>query len=831
MKSIQLNHQIIPMQKTLISTLLILTSIVSFSQIKGNITDTKNQPLPFVNVFIENTYKGTTTNDSGYYELGVNDKKSYNLVFQYLGYKTVKKTVNVTEFPFTIDITLEEENVSLDEVVINSEENPANIILRKTIAKRKENLEKIRDYKANFYSRGLMKIKDAPEKFLGQEVEIDGLDSTRSGIIYLSETISKLKFLRPDRLKENITASKVSGDSNGFSFNNAQDVDFNLYNNTISLGNEIISPIANNAFTYYRYKLDGIFYDDRSNLINKIKVIPKRENDPVFSGYIYIIEDKWNLYGIELDITGKQAKIPVADIITLKQNFSYSETNDIWALISQSIDFTYGIFGIKGDGRFTAVYSNYEFNTDLSKKDFGRELVAFEKEANKKDSLFWNKIRPVPLTSEEVTDYIKKDSIRILKESKPYLDSVDKAQNRFKLGNLLGYSYQNSFKNYRFGYNIPLNGIQFNTVQGFTTKADIFFRKRYDDFRRSFNANASLQYGFSDKRLRATGFLSYKFNNVSRAFLSLAGGVTVNQFNALQPIRPFVNTISTLFFEDNYAKFYERQFIQLGFSEELFNGFRLNSSLSFEKRKALFNTTNQTFINDDNDFYTSNNPLNETAFGIAPFVNHNIAKLNISARINFAQNYLSYPDSKFNIGNDKYPTLVLGYEKGFSSTNSDYNFDQIKARVSQSFTISDKGRFNYNIRAGQFFNADDIAFVDYKHFNGNQTHVSTAGNYTNVFNDLNYYTASTNDNYLEAHVEHDFNGYILGKIPLLNKLNFNLVVGAHNLATADNKPYQEFTIGLDNIGWGKWRFLRFDYIRSYQNGYQGDALVFGLKFF
>ena len=516
---------------------------------------------------------------------------------------------------------------------------------------------------------------------------------------------------------------------------------------------------------------------------------------------------------------------------TLKQNFSYSETNDIWALISQSIDFTYGIFGIKGDGRFTAVYSNYEFNTDLSKKDFGRELVAFEKEANKKDSLFWNKIRPVPLTSEEVTDYIKKDSIRILKESKPYLDSVDKAQNRFKLGNLLGYSYQNSFKNYRFGYDIPLNGIQFNTVQGFTTKADIFFRKRYDDFRRSFNANASLQYGFSDKRLRATGFLSYKFNNVSRAFLSLAGGVTVNQFNALQPIRPFVNTISTLFFEDNYAKFYERQFIQLGFSEELFNGFRLNSSLSFEKRKALFNTTNQTFINDDNDFYTSNNPLNETAFGIAPFVNHNIAKLNITARINFAQNYLSYPDSKFNIGNDKYPTLVLGYEKGFSSSNSNYNFDQIKARVSQSFTISDKGRFNYNIRAGQFFNADDIAFVDYKHFNGNQTHVSTAGNYTNVFNDLNYYTASTNDNYLEAHVEHDFNGYILGKIPLLNKLNFNLVVGAHNLATADNKPYQEFTIGLDNIGWGKWRFLRFDYIRSYQNGYQGDALVFGLKFF
>ena len=121
--------------------------------------------------------------------------------------------------------------------------------------------------------------------------------------------------------------------------------------------------------------------------------------------------------------------------------------------------------------------------------------------------------------------------------------------------------------------------------------------------------------------------------------------------------------------------------------------------------------------------------------------------------------------------------------------------------------------------------------MDYQHFNGNQLAVSQRGNYTNVFNNLGYYDLSTNDSYLEMHAEHDFNGFILGKIPGLNKLNFNLIVGAHNLATPDNKPYQEFTIGIDNIGWGKWRFLRFDYIRSYQGGFQGDAILFGLKFF
>ncbi|MCT4629968.1 DUF5686 and carboxypeptidase regulatory-like domain-containing protein [Winogradskyella sp.] len=821
------------MNRILLNLFFFTLSTLASAQITGTITNKKGEPLPFVNILIENTYKGTTSNDDGYYELSISKPKTYTIIYTYLGFKTVKKKVTIDKFPFNIDITLEEESVSLNEVVLETEENPANAIIRQTIAKRKENLEKINSFKADFYSRGLIRIKDAPKKIFGQEVGdfYGGLDSTRSGIIYLSETISKIQYLRPKKLKEKITASKVSGDDNGFSFNSALDVNYNLYNNTIEFGNEIVSPIANNAFSYYRYNLEGIFYDERGNLINKINVIPKRKNDPVFSGTIYIVENHWAIYATELDITGVQARIPAVDVISLQQSFSYSENDNIWAIISQSIDFKYKFLSIKGDGRFTAVYSNYEFNTGLTKDDFGRELIAFEDKANKKDSLYWNTIRPVPLTIEERKDYIKKDSIQIVRESKPYLDSIDRVNNKFKLGNILSYSYRNSHKNYSFGYGFPLDGIQFNTIQGYTAKANLFYTKSFDEFKRYFSANANFQYGFSDERLRATGSLTYKFNNTNRRILSLFGGVRTEQYNPSNPITPFINSISTLFFEDNYIKLYDRSFIQLNYSEELFNGFRLYSNLSYERRKALFNTTDQVFINEDNDVYTSNNPLDETAYDVAPFETHNILKANITAQINFGQEYLSYPDSKFNIGNDAYPTLVLSYEKGFGATNSDYNFDQIKARLYQSFNIADKGRFRYNLRAGKFFNADDIAFMDYQHFNGNQTHVSTQGNYTNVFNNLPYYAGSTNDAYLEAHAEHDFNGFILGKIPLLNKLNFNLVLGAHLLSTPDFKPYQEYSIGVDNIGWGKWRFLRVDYVRSYQSGFQSDAILFGLKFF
>jgi hypothetical protein len=749
-----------------------------------------------------------------------------------LGFKTEKRNITIAKFPFIIDIVMDEEQFILDEVVLNANENPANRIIRAAIANRKAMLDKIAAYSANFYSRGLIRIKNAPEKILGQDLGDlgGGLDSTRSGIIYLSETISEIAFKHPDQLNEKITASKISGDDNGFSFNTASDVDFNFYNNTIELGNQIVSPIADYAFNYYRYTLEGVFYDDKGHLINKIKVIPKRVNDRIFAGTIYIVEDQWTIYALELDITGQQAQIPPADVITLKQTFSYSEFDEFWVLISQSIDFSYGIFGIEGDGRFTAVYSNYNFTPQFSPQLFSKEILSFKEEANKKDSTYWKSNRPVPLTLEESTDYVKKDSIQVIRKSKTYLDSLDAKHNAFKLMDLLtGYDHDNSYKEKYFSVSGPLTGINFNTVQGFNAKVNFNFRKNYDEFRRYLSSEASLNYGIDDKRLRATASITYKFNNISRPFVTLSGGVTTAQFNSSDPISPLINSVSTLFFEDNYMKLYDKSFAQLAYAQEWFNGFRFISNLSYERRNPLFNTTNYTIINEKGDVYTSNNPLDETSEE-SSFIEHHIVKLNVGMRIRFGQKYFSYPNSKFNVGNPKYPRLYLGYEKGMAATRSDYNFDQIKLRLSQNFDVGNKGHFQYNLRAGKFFNANEIAFMDYQHFNGNQTRIGASGSYTNVFNNLPYYALSTNRSYLEFHAEHDFKGYILGKIPLLNALNYNLVIGAHTLSTEGNKPYHEFSIGIDNIGFKKFRFLRLDYVRSYQSGFMGDAIIFGLKF-
>ena len=77
--------------------------------------DEKSKPITGANIFIEGTYTGTTSNTDGKYELNVSKTGSYTIVFKYLGYKSLKKKVAISEFPFTLDASLEENEISLDD--------------------------------------------------------------------------------------------------------------------------------------------------------------------------------------------------------------------------------------------------------------------------------------------------------------------------------------------------------------------------------------------------------------------------------------------------------------------------------------------------------------------------------------------------------------------------------------------------------------------------------------------------------------------------------------------------------------------------------------------
>ncbi|MGH2665841.1 DUF5686 and carboxypeptidase regulatory-like domain-containing protein [Flavobacterium sp.] len=812
--------------------LFLLCTIASFSQVKGLITDNKNNRLPGVTILIENTYNGTSTNESGLYELSLKKPGNYVVVVQYLGFKTKRIPVTIDVFPYQLNVELTEENITLSEVTVSNQEDPAKQIIRNAIAAKKENADKTSKYNADFYSRGLIRIKDAPKKILGQDLgDFDGaLDSTRTGILYLSETVSKLNFQKPDKMKETIVASKVSGKDNGFSFNNAASVDFDFYENYIPFQTNLISPLSDNAFAYYKFKIEGSFYTEDKQQINKIKVIPRRDAEPVIEGYIYIVEDSWAIYAIDAVIKGARVQMPFMDNLVLKQSFSYNPKDKIWTKNTQSLDFIAGLMGINISGRFTYVYSNFEFEPKFDKKTFTREVLTFEKEANKKEDSFWNTIRPIPLTLEESNDYVKKDSIQTLRKSKVYLDSIDKKKNKFGIGDvLMGYSYQNSYENWSFNYNGPLLSVKFNTVQGYALSSGFSFLKTKEEDRTFIQAKTTFNYGFAEQKLRIKGEFSRKFNNHNNASLNISGGSSIVQFNERNPISNIVNSVSTLFFKNNFIKLYDKNFAKIGYSQEVINSFTVFANVEYSERKPLFNNTDFSIIKSD-DLYTSNNPLRPFDEVTPAIVKHNLIKAKITGKINFGQEYWMRPDGKFNITNDKYPTVYFTYEKGFGGNLNSYNFDYLSGKVDKDFNLGNKGSLGVNLTVGKFYNASDISFVDYKHFAGNQTHIGQSDNYLNVFNLLPYYTNSTNDAFFEVHSEYDDKGFVTNKVPLLNKLKANLILGYHNLSVPDRKPYHEFSAGLNNLGFGKYKIFRFDYVRSYQSGFQTDGVVFGLKF-
>ncbi|HEX8562623.1 MAG TPA: DUF5686 and carboxypeptidase regulatory-like domain-containing protein [Flavobacterium sp.] len=815
-----------------LTLLLLLSGYYASAQITGTVSDENGNPLSFVNIFIENTYNSTVSNDLGKYELNVQKPGNYTIVFQYLGFKAERRTMDIVSFPHNLNITMTEEGYTLAEVVIDPKKNPADEIIRNTIAARKANSEKTARFKADFYSRGIFRIKDMPETLLGQKLDMfdDMLDSTRSGILYLSETVSKVVFQKPDKMKETIIASKVSGNDNGFSFNDAASANFDFYENYIPIEINVVSPIADNAFNYYRYKFEGSTFNENSQQIFKIKAIPKRDSEPAMEGYIYIVDDSWSIYAVDLSITGKAMQNPAVNLLTIKQSFSYNNANNIWVKNTQTLDFVAGMLGINISGRFTYVFNNYEFEEKFDKKTFTREVLSFEKDANKKDDTFWEMIRPVPLTEEERTDYIKKDILQTKKKSAAYLDSVDRKSNKFRLSDLgSGYSYKNSFDKWSLRYDGIIRGISFNTVQGWNISTGFSYTAQKDEDRTYTFVGARFNYGLSEKKLRGTVSFTHKFNNIDKSTITVSAGSMAAQFNSGNPISPIINTVSTLFFKDNYMKLYERNFANAYFAREIVNGVFANIRVDYSQRKPLFNTTDYAVVSNDKD-YTSNNPLAPFNYETPAFKKHFLAKASLSGSFNFGQEYISRPDGKFNMRNEKFPVLSVSFEKGFAGSESEYEFEHLSGRFYYNLTLGNKGVLGVNVKGGKFFNAADISFVDYRHFNGNQTHVATADRYLNVFNLLPYYSASTNNSYFELHSEHNDRGYVMNKIPLLNKLQSTLVLGYHTLAIPERNPYHEFSIGLDNLGFGKFRLFRFDYVRSYQHGYIGDGVVFGLKF-
>lgn len=816
----------------------LLLPLFSVAQVSGIVLDENGEPLPFASVYVRNSTNGTVANAEGQFRLNV-ERGNQEVVFQYIGYQQHIEKVTVADKPIRLTVRMESANLEISEVVITTED-PAYRIMREAIAKRKFYKNRIATNSYDTYIKGFYKLTDAPEKILGQEVGNMGgiLDTNRTGVVYLSESVSKVYVqASPERKKEVMVSSKVSGSSNGFSLNRATYTEFNLYDEHLEIEREILSPLADNAFGYYNFKWMGSIKDENGYTIEKIKVMPKRASDPTFGGFLYIVDSWWNIAGADLVLTGNAIKQPVLDTLRIKQEFVPVEKPDTWVLLTQVTSFKFGVLGFKFDGFFNSVFSNYNLRPNFDKNFFDKEVFKIEKTANEQDSTYWQSVRPVPLTEEETKDYVQKDSLQTIWKSETFLDSMDKKGNRFKPFDLLtGYTWQNSYERKTLSFPGALQWVQFNTVQGLVFDVNPTWTHYTEHSVKYWRVGGNINYGFSESRLRGTVELERKFESINYSTLKLSGGINPVQFNSQNPISAALNTTYALTYRRNYMKLYEKTFVRAEWRQFLAPWVFLRGAVEWADRKWLDNHTDYSWSKKTDREYTPNYPVQpEPADKTFP----GIFSLSAELRFRIGQTYSTYPYFR-SYDESKWPDIYLRYRKaipGVGGSTADYDFAQVQIRKN-NISWGLVGYSELNVSAGAFLRKSALGFMDLYHPGGNQTIFGNPSDYSRNFFMLPYYAYSTNQPYVEGHWQHHLQGWLFDKIPLIRKLNMKEVIGANIYYTkqastdptfSKELPHWELNFGLENIGFGVFRLFRIDVVAGfYGTSYERTGIVLGI---
>lgn len=871
----------------LLLAFLLFTLTASAGIVRGRVTDPQGAALAFANVAMRSTTTSTATNEQGNYQLRLQPGQ-YELVFQYVGYKPRIEQVRVAggDTATVLDVTLTPDSYKLKEVVVRStDRDPAYAIIQQAQQWRRYHLREVAAFRARAYIKTLARFLEVPGKVFGL---IKVGPDIKPGIFYLSESVSDMSFRQPNVIQERMISSRVSGDTKGISFNRAgRGAGLNFYDNVLKSGfseRGFVSPIADGAMLFYKYELEGTTQQGGVT-VHKIRVTPRRRTDPVFSsGHIYIVDGTWRIHSISLDLD-KNAQLDYVDQFHIEQLFAPAPgPSDVWVIQSQKITVGFTAFGFKGSGYLTAVLSNYKVTptylnrpaptvappvaanepadapvtretaadirkqkpklaglnrevrrqTKLAERDtaglsIGKlkrgEVMLVEKGVNERDSSYWDSVRPIPLTAEEQKDYHVKDSTEVIRNSRPYQDSLDRVRNKFSPSSLLlgGYSYSNTFEK-RYWYVAPVfNILNYNTVEGAVLQPQVTFTQRTDD-RRFYTITPSVRYGFSNELVSPGLSATWQYAPAKVARVSFQAGRFVENFDANSQLTPFINTYYTLFKNRNYAKLYRRDGAQVSYQNEVVNGLTLQGTLSYYDRRQLENTTIDLWVDKPGIAFTPNQPLNaELPYGTG-FGRNQATTVELTASFRPGQRYISRPDGKINLSS-KFPTFTGTWRQGLSGVlGSDVRYTLLEAGIRQTIGMGLLGTSSYKVAAGGFLGQPELSFMDYRHFSGNRTYL--AADFTD-FQLLDYYRYSTRHRFLEAHYNHHFNGFFLNKIPLLRQLKWQEVASLNYLTTPEAGHYVEIGVGLEHV----FKVMRVDFYTGLQSGERvGTGVRIGIGF-
>lgn len=826
------------MKKKFVLTLFFFTVITNFlfaqTKVSGVVMDNTNQPVPYANVYFKGSNEGIVTNEDGRFY--IESKTNYDvLLVSFVGFET-KEVALPKRINYDFKIVLND-GEQLKEVVIfagktSKKNNPALDILRKIWEhKRKNGLLMFNQYQMEKYEKVEFDMNSIDSAFMksklfkGMEFIFKQVDTSKiTGKTYLPIFINEaLSDVYGDNIskknKEITKANKNSG------FNNNQQIisfikdlyaDYDIYNNYLTFFDKsFTSPLSRTGIDVYNYVLrDSSFIDNK--WCYNIVFYPRRKNELTFKGDFWVNDTTFAIKNINMAVT-KSANINWVKDIYIEQEFEV--VNDSVFLLTK--DYMMSDFALnkkessKGVyGKRTTFFRNHQFDIEKPKDFYKQEVNFVDNAIYQKPDEFWAENRFEKLSKDESGVYKMLDTLQTVRKFKQISSAVE----------ILGSGYIQSGK---FDYGPVFSTFGYNEVEGIRLRAG---GRTYFGMNDTWRLQGYTAYGFKDDKFKYGLSGKWMIDMKSRVIISGGNRRDIEQIGASLTTtndvlgRSFAS--SSLFSSGNNGKLTNINLSNAAIEIEPFRNLTIQTGISYRTLASASPTFSL-------DYYKVKPTPDAPSGQIEGQVNQ--TEINVQIDYTPKRKVIGYGVERSEVDNP-YSRYFVSYSSGIKDMlNSDFEYQRVQLYYKQPIIIGPLGRTNLIMELGKTYGEVPLGLMSI--IPGNQTYFTIE----NTFSNLNFYEFVA-DQYATFQWNHNFQGKIFARVPLLRKLNWREIIGIkvvygsvsqENIALnasgltykAPEKGYWEYHAGIGNI----FKVFRIDF--SWRGSYfnEPDATKFAIK--
>ena len=789
----------------------------------GRIVDQAKEPIPYVTVYISKLQQGIVTNSAGIFELAVSEG-SYELVVVCMGFHTTRidwQTVPVAGGEIKT-IVLKEAEYEIPPVYVTiKKEDPAYTIMRKAIGMAPYYRNILQSYTAEVYLKSNMQVtKLRGMAYLALDREQRAAIKDLSGI---QESLSEVKYMAPDRYEQTIKSEKTAANIDlkklGIGDNDLQMglANLNIYSNRPNM------PLAPNAFQNYTFTYLGDS-EVEGQWVAKIAVTPRRKANDLFTGYLFIVREKWCVQALDLGLSQQYIKA------TAQQTYRFVSDN-ILLPVSYNVRGEWDGFGLGVTGQLSGSikYSEIQQNERIAQHAFIEEettrdeanvknsvqrmeellnqpelkpkdmrelrkiqdqtITDVRKEERKErgekpslevidnytikkdsvqlqhDSVYWAMMRPAPLDRKELALFTLSDSIK----AAPYTPEGKRQKGKEIVMGILGSGYTfGSDSLWRIDYSGMLNPFEagYNVVDGWSYGQAFQIHKETAGNGGYIQLRGRVSYAFCREVWMWNVLAEQRYWVRRRGYWSLELSSQTRDFSGNQGVG-LVNDWSSLLFRINPTRFYEGKRIDFNHSIDLANGLVWDLGFKWEERRPLKNHSDYSLFYKNSRSFAPNTPNNSPYVRNNPAIigSHKAALLHIGITYTPKRYYRMVEGRKMMLSSH-YPTFFVQWIKGIPRLcGSQSDFDFLSAALFQTKNFGYHHTLNYRVEAGTFIHTRQLYFADFHHIYANQSGVSLNRD-LNTFQLLGTYQLANPEWYLQTHIRFQTPYIALKHIPI-----------------------------------------------------------------